>query len=351
MRVFALLIFGLSMSDHLFGQGKVTIYYDQDWRITTSENFQIRREAGIDFSTIVFNGKFKDYNRENKLIAEGEYVNGVKTGNHKSFFEDGTLRSSVDWKDGDFTINDLKAENAEFTVLNGTGKFKVEYSTGSSTNKAHGILQGEFKNKERVGKWIYTDSLGNPKNEETYSHGNFKRAIVYLKPDLQTQLIKKAIKDSGGTVTPDENSAPVNKLKIILSPYDHIENFDLDKTKYKNLFAFFSQVKESCDSLTNANIRFPGVGGYSSIIAKETRYPAAARRNNIQGTVIIRVIVSKEGVAKSYKILKAGNSTDIFDNEALRVARLLEDKWFPAHKGCVPFESLINLPISFTMTK
>jgi len=347
MKKIAFLFFGISFSSLLSARNKLTIYYDHDWKITTSENFEIKREAEMDFSKFIFDGEFKDFDRGNHLIGEGVYAKGVKVGIHKTYFENGSLKSSIEWNGDDFTIIDLKGESIDLSVNGGTGKFKANYWIPFSRTKIHGLLIGEFKNKARVGKWIYYDSLGQPLFEESYRRGDFLRAIVFYRDGMAGTLIKKSILGKGGVVTPSLTTRPVNKLDIKLQPYQSIDRLDFDKAKYKNIFSFFSTLKEFCNKDTISGVQYAGgENDYKKIIARSVHYPLDATLNKSQGTALVRVIIGEDGVAKSYKIAKS-SGLESFDRAALEVARLLEDKWIPARNACVPFESFILLPIAF----
>ncbi len=53
------------------GQGqilpaKAVFYYTTNWELTTSEKSFFRREATVDLNEMVFDGIYKDYDRENR---------------------------------------------------------------------------------------------------------------------------------------------------------------------------------------------------------------------------------------------------------------------------------------------
>ena len=59
-------------------------------------------------------------------------------------------------------------------------------------------------------------------------------------------------------------------------------------------------------------------------VYKELKYPPLAKRNRVQGDVIISFVVNEDGSTSSFKVLRnAGAGTG---EEALRVARLLKFK-------------------------
>jgi len=50
---------------------KLTFYYNMNWELTTHEKSFVRREAYFDLQEMVFDGVYQDYNKDDKLIAEG----------------------------------------------------------------------------------------------------------------------------------------------------------------------------------------------------------------------------------------------------------------------------------------
>ncbi len=81
-------------------------------------------------------------------------------------------------------------------------------------------------------------------------------------------------------------------------------------------------------------------------IYKQINYPAIARENNVQGTVVIRFIVSKTGEVENAEILRdtgAGCGA-----EALRVVNKMP-KWKPGRQGGRNVPVYFNLPIRFVL--
>jgi len=90
---------------------------------------------------------------------------------------------------------------------------------------------------------------------------------------------------------------------------------------------------------------FPGgVGGFSKYLAKNVRYPEAARKNKIQGRVILQFIVQKDGNITGVKVLR-GVSPEI-DKEAARVLSSMP-KWEPGINKGMPVICQYNVPVAF----
>jgi len=94
---------------------------------------------------------------------------------------------------------------------------------------------------------------------------------------------------------------------------------------------------------------FPG--GDSMLLAfigKNTKYPEAAKLNNIQGRVILRFCVTKEGGVDRISVLR-GVSSEI-DAEAIRVVSTLP-QFKPGKQGGKPVAVWYMVPITFTLGK
>jgi len=113
--------------------------------------------------------------------------------------------------------------------------------------------------------------------------------------------------------------------------------------------------------------RFPGCGAtttYSTelkdcgdrkmlqFIYSNIKYPETARKEGIEGTVVIRFLIEKDGTIDDASILRnIGGGTG---EEALRVVRLMKEqniKWIPGIKDDKPVNFNFNLPIKFKLAE
>lgn len=76
------------------------------------------------------------------------------------------------------------------------------------------------------------------------------------------------------------------------------------------------------------------------------RYPEAAQQNDIQGRVIVRFVVEKDGSVSQATIAK-GVDKDL-DREALRVVKKMP-KWQPGKNNGVAVRSYFTLPVTFRL--
>ncbi len=77
-------------------------------------------------------------------------------------------------------------------------------------------------------------------------------------------------------------------------------------------------------------------------------YPAFARRMGIEGTVMLKVLVSREGHPLKIDVGKSSGH-DLLDRTAVEAVK----KWrfIAARQGDTPFEEWVNVPISFHLDK
>jgi protein TonB len=76
------------------------------------------------------------------------------------------------------------------------------------------------------------------------------------------------------------------------------------------------------------------------------RYPDQARKNNIQGRVLVQFVVRKDGRVADAKIAKSANP--LLDAEALRVVRIMP-KWIPGRQDGKPVDVYFTLPVTFKL--
>lgn len=95
--------------------------------------------------------------------------------------------------------------------------------------------------------------------------------------------------------------------------------------------------------------RFPG--GETALndwLIMNTIYPESARKNGINGTVIIQFIVDKNGVIKNAKVVRKVHP--LLDDAAMNTI-LKMPNWEPGTKDGIPVAVLINLPFNFGIGK
>lgn len=92
---------------------------------------------------------------------------------------------------------------------------------------------------------------------------------------------------------------------------------------------------------------FPGgMTGLMQHLSKNIRYPAEAHTNNIQGRVVVSVIINTDGKATNAKIVQSVAPS--LDAEALRVTGTMPD-WIPGTKDGKPVNVKYTFPVVFRL--
>ena len=107
------------------------------------------------------------------------------------------------------------------------------------------------------------------------------------------------------------------------------------------------QVEELVYDMVEVMPEFPGgVRAMLDFIKKNIQYPEIARKNGIQGRVIVGVVVDKNGSVTNLTILK---SIDPYlDKEAIRVISSMP-KWTPGVQNGKKVRVKFTVPVSFRL--
>lgn len=150
--------------------------------------------------------------------------------------------------------------------------------------------------------------------------------------DMDTQ---KEDNTARGVVT-QEGSDDADKFKAVQEQVVVKEPEPEVKPKEEEIFVAVEQQAE-----------FPGgTAAMMKWLNNNVRYPESARQNDIQGRVIVKFVVEKDGSIGKAEILK-GVDRDL-DREALRVVKKMP-KWQPGKNNGVAVRSYFNLPVVFKL--
>lgn len=150
--------------------------------------------------------------------------------------------------------------------------------------------------------------------------------------DMDTQ---KEDNTARGVVT-QEGSDDADKFKAVQEQVVVKEPEPEVKHKEEEIFVAVEQQAE-----------FPG--GQAALmkwLSQNVRYPETAQQNDVQGRVIVKFVVEKDGSIGTATILK-GVDKDL-DREALRVVKKMP-RWQPGKNNGVAVRSYFNLPVVFKL--
>lgn len=94
---------------------------------------------------------------------------------------------------------------------------------------------------------------------------------------------------------------------------------------------------------------FPGgPAELRKFLQKNLSYPQIALDEHIQGTVILKFVVGKDGTIKKVEVLRSVDPS--LDQEAVRVVQSMP-KWTPAEQHNKPCASYFTLPVNFKLNQ
>lgn len=300
---------------------KATFYYNLNWELTTPEKSFYKRIAYFDFINMVFDGLYRDYNKQDVLIAEGSYAHGVKGGFHSEYFNNRSLKSSIEYQGNYFTVWEFHDELKMDSVRRGTGRFSLTYfylsGLVAQPTWKQGVLNGEVRMGQRAGTWTYHDINKKQTDEEFYENGKLIKRIHFSDPATVELAYSKEIIIS------------INSLFTESLAYDH-------------------------DSFTQLNQVVEQQIGYPSTFNRTATYPGGIKRLLLllaqyaevpEGNVsILKLRVDEHGTVLKYSI-QASAGPDL-DQKAIKALKSYENKLLPAVKDGIPYPSTIYLPIS-----
>ncbi|MDK9698609.1 MAG: energy transducer TonB [bacterium] len=92
-------------------------------------------------------------------------------------------------------------------------------------------------------------------------------------------------------------------------------------------------------------IIMPTPDGGMAALAKQIKYPDAARKEGITGTVYVSAVIAKDGTVTKTTIEKGVNN----ELDAAAVEAITATKWIPAKKAGEAVEVSVTIPISFKL--
>ena len=166
--------------------------------------------------------------------------------------------------------------------------------------------------------------------------------------------VKSSIKFTAPIIKKDEevndeneikSQEELNNAKMAISIADVKGNDDVNGQDIADVKVAITQEEEKIFEVIEQMPTFPG--GESELLAylsKNVRYPAAALENNIQGRVILRFVVTKNGDIDRVEVVRSLDPS--CDREALRVVKTLP-KWIPGRQNGENVSVWFTLPINF----
>jgi len=102
-------------------------------------------------------------------------------------------------------------------------------------------------------------------------------------------------------------------------------------------------------TVTEVMAEFPG--GYNGLVEylkKNVKYPEEQKKKKIEGRVVVKFMITKEGAIDSVSIMKSEPDIDAFKEEAIRVVKNMP-KWTPGTQNGKIVRVYYTLPLGFRL--
>lgn len=83
------------------------------------------------------------------------------------------------------------------------------------------------------------------------------------------------------------------------------------------------------------------------VVYKNITYPRQAKKDGIEGTVVISFLIDMDGMASDFKVARSLRAD--LDQEALRVVRDKLVEWEPGKQKGMPVKTQFNMPVRFRL--
>ena len=138
------------------------------------------------------------------------------------------------------------------------------------------------------------------------------------------------------TYGPDE--APMEEVAVPVKPVvEKVEKKEEPKPEVKEVENKIFTVAEQMPSFK---------GNVNSWLSSHLQYPAVAAENGIQGRVIVKFVVGKDGSVSQAQVVRGVDPA--LDREALRVVNAMP-RWNPGMNNGQPANVWFTLPINFKL--
>jgi len=118
--------------------------------------------------------------------------------------------------------------------------------------------------------------------------------------------------------------------------------YDYDKDS-----AMFVDIQDDTSGLDRPPLYLGSPYETRYIVATNLRYPEKAAENGLSDHILIDIYIDKNGNVFDYRVHDLGY--ELLDKEALRVVKLLPERWLPAIKDGKPIDYIYSYPVNFIL--
>lgn len=283
-------------------------------------------------------GKVSWYYMNGKVKQEATLVNGLFHGKCTWYYDNGAMETQVNYSD------DLKDGKQEWFFKSGSLSSEVNYVK----DKKEGIQKWyEEKTSKLISEGVYVNGELNGIYKTYYTGGGLQSEVncisgkseglykmYYESGKIKQEINYKNDKWDGAFLTYWENGQIKRSDKYENGTFIKGNTFDeqgkeVDYYKYEIMAEYFGGVAE--------------LGKY---IQNEVKYPVKARNNGIYGRVIVKFVVNTDGSISEVEVVKSVSKE--LDEEAIRVVSKMPN-WKPGMRDGEKVRVFYNLPIKFKL--
>ncbi|OEK04289.1 hypothetical protein BFP71_12460 [Roseivirga misakiensis] len=268
------------------------------------------------------NGLIKQYYPDHSLYGEVYYFNNRSNGTHKKYYKNGQI--------------------------------KEQRGLGEGENES--LITRWYQNGQKRSENIYTYQEGERITRRTTSGGSFVDLLINSWDSLGNQQVKDGSGIFNATIFKNSNYLErgeyVDGKKVGLwtgikvNKLDYEENYNrngelVSGKSYDNGGAVFTY-----NTLETPAAYPDGEKKWARFLQKNLKYPKIARRNKIEGSVVLSFVVDQTGQILDIQVMSGIGSG--CDEEAMRVLKLSK-KWLPAIQRGRKVKSSMMLRLDFRM--
>jgi TonB family protein len=287
------------------------------------------------------------------MAQKGAYQNDKRVGKWTYWYPNGKIKQILIYTNNDFEVQAYFDKTGTQKVKNGTGKWQT-FAYNRIREKT--LLKAYFKQGKKQGTWEYyqPDYLKKPLFKEKYAQGVLKKTIAGLMTPVSkfnrydlaqlkfeyTEAFKSDYKVKRRADGSIQYKLFINNEKNLLQnikkptqPAKHANPFAHIPTDMSDV-KIYTKVSQKAYLIKKTGVVQPSI-----------RYPTQARRQGIQGVVVVEFVVEKNGKTSMIQVSKGiGGGCD---QEAIRVVKLA--KYHPAINNGKRVRMRMSIPLSFKL--
>jgi TonB family protein len=286
----------------------VKYYYSESGRI---RGFEIYEDGVLD-------GTFCFYYENGNVSSRGVYKRGSQFGEMRLWYVNGQLRQVINRADDTELV--FSGLNYRFIQqYDSLGVAKVDNGNGFFNDC---IVSGYSQDPQVTQRSFKSDSL--PKRYNSSQR-------TYRFRERMSGKVWEGLRDSVWLVYIDgvlRRKELIKKGKLVSG-----ESFSQGK-----VFPY-SEVESSA-------YPYGGMNDFYKSVMSRVRYPKEARKNGVQGRVLVQFVIQTDGAISDIKIVQGiGGGCDEAAMDAVRQA----PKWFPGLQYGIPVRQRFTMPINFRL--